>query len=254
MAIHTIKLSGFRGKIILAAFVGLLCSQSLNAQSDRKYIRQGNREYEKSKYSDSEILYRKAADKNKNDADALFNTGAALYKQKKFEDAGKEFVQNENMNEDRRKKSEALYNLGNSFLKANKFKESIEAYENSLKLNPGNPEAKYNLAYAQDMLKQQQQQQQQQQKQNQQQQQNKDKNDKDKDKNKKEQNNDKQDQNQQNQQNQNQQNQQNQQQQGISKDDAERLLNALANEEKNVQEKVKLAKAAKEKVRTLKNW
>jgi hypothetical protein len=40
----------------------------------------------------------------------------------------------------------------------------------------------------------------------------------------------------------------------MSKDDAQRLLNALANEEKNVQEKVKLAKAAKEKVRTVKNW
>jgi len=40
----------------------------------------------------------------------------------------------------------------------------------------------------------------------------------------------------------------------MSKDDAERLLNALANEEKDVQEKVKLAKAAKEKVRTVKNW
>ncbi len=38
-----------------------------------------------------------------------------------------------------------------------------------------------------------------------------------------------------------------QQQQAISKEDAERLLNAIANDEKNVQEKVKLAKAAKDK-------
>ena len=45
-----------------------------------------------------------------------------------------------------------------------------------------------------------------------------------------------------------------QQQQGISKDDAQRLLNAIANDEKNVQEKVKLAKATKAKVRTVKNW
>ena len=40
----------------------------------------------------------------------------------------------------------------------------------------------------------------------------------------------------------------------MSKEDAERLLNAIANDEKNVQEKVKLAKAAKERVKTLKNW
>jgi hypothetical protein len=45
------------------------------------------------------------------------------------------------------------------------------------------------------------------------------------------------------------------QQQGkISKEDAQRLLDALANDEKNVQEKVKEAKAAKAKVRTLINW
>jgi Arc/MetJ-type ribon-helix-helix transcriptional regulator len=51
-----------------------------------------------------------------------------------------------------------------------------------------------------------------------------------------------------------QQQQQQNQQQGISKEDAQRLLNALANDEKNVQEKVKLAKATKAKVRTVKNW
>jgi hypothetical protein len=68
---------------------------------------------------------------------------------------------------------------------------------------------------------------------------------------------DKQNQNQnenQNKDNQDKQQQQQNQQQGISKEDAERVLNALANDEKNVQEKVKLAKATKAKVRTVKNW
>ncbi len=66
----------------------------------------------------------------------------------------------------RRKKSASLYNLGNSLLMANKVQESIDAYKGSLKLDPDNMEAKYNLAYAQDLLKEQQQQQQQQQQQN----------------------------------------------------------------------------------------
>ena len=152
------------------------------------------------------------------------------------------------MNEDKNKKSAAMYNLGNSLLKANKVQESIEAYKGSLKLTPDNPKAKYNLAYAQDLLKKQQEQKQQQQ--------NKDKQDKNKDQNKK----DQKDQNKENKeqekndkQNEDQKQQQDQQQR-MSKDDAQRLLNALANEEKNVQEKVKLAKAAKERVRTVKNW
>lgn len=214
-----------------------------NAQSEKKFIRQGNREYEKNRYSESEISYRRAIDKNKSAPDAVFNVGDALYKQKKFEDAGKQFVENNSMNESKEKKAASLYNLGNSNLMAKKLQESIDAYKNSLLLNPRNMEAKYNLAYAQDLLKQQQQQEQQ----------NKDKKEQSKDQNKnqdkkqdnKEQQNKNQEQKQQNQQ---------QQQQNISKEDAERLLKALANDEEKVQEKVKLAKAIKSKERTLKNW
>jgi Ca-activated chloride channel family protein len=223
----------------------MLCfTGTLNAQADRKFIRQGNREYEKNKFPESEISYRRALDKNKTSGDAVFNAGDALYKQKKYEDAGKQFIESHKMIEEKDKRSASMYNLGNSLFMANKLKESIEAYKNSLKLNPENMEAKYNLAYAQDMLKKQEEQQ----KQQQQQQQNKDNQDQKKDKEQpKQKDQEKQDKNQQQQ-------QQQQQQQSISKEDAERLLNAIANDEKNVQEKVKLAKAAKARVKTTKNW
>lgn len=235
----------------LLLLVLLLLSGSLFAQGERKFIRQGNREFEKQKYSESEISYRRAIDKNKGSADALFNTGDALYKQEKYEDAGKQFIESHKMNEDRDKKAGSLYNLGNSLLKSDKLKESIEAYKNSLRLNPGNMQAKYNLAYAQDRLKEQQQQQQQQQQQNQQNQ------DQNKDQQKKDQNNQEQQDDQKENEDQNKQDQQQQpddQQQSISREDAERLLNAIANDEKEVQEKVNEAKAAKQRVKTLKNW
>ena len=137
-------------------------------------------------------------------------------------------------------------------MKANKVQESIEAYKGSLKLRPDNKETKFNLAYAKDLLKQQQEQQKQQQK-------DKDKQDQNKDKNKEDQKKDQKDQNKEKDQQKDQSKKQDKQQQqkpqqGISKEDAQRILNALANDEKNVQEKVKLAKAAKEKVRTVKNW
>ncbi|HQB37610.1 MAG TPA: tetratricopeptide repeat protein, partial [Bacteroidales bacterium] len=169
--------------------------------------------------------------------------GDALYKQEKYEDAGKQFIENINLNEDRNKKSAGFYNLGNSFLKSNKLKESIDAYKNSLRLNPQNLEAKYNLAYAQDLLQQQQQQQQNQD----QQQQKQDKNNQDQNKEKEQDQSD-------NKEQQDQQQQPQQDDQAISKEDAERILNALENDEKNVQEKVKLAKAAKNRVRSAKNW
>jgi len=217
------------------------------SQGDKKFIRQGNREYEKNKYAESEVYYRRAIDKNKESSDAVFNSGDALYKQDKFVDAGKQFADNHDMNDNSKKKSASLYNLGNSLLMADKVKESIDAFKGSLRLNPDNMEAKYNLAYAQDLLREQEQEQQQQQQQ-QQDQQNQDQN-----KDQQNQQDNKDNKNSENQQQQDQQKEQ-QQQQGISKEDAERVLNALANDEKNVQEKVKLAKALKEKTRTIKNW
>ena len=230
---------GYRGnrKMILIACFILLSPLVSYSQGDKKFIRQGNRDYEKEKYSDSEISYRKALDKNNASADAVFNTGDALYRQKKFDEAVKQFSQNYDMTDGSMKKSASLYNLGNSLLMANKVAESIDAFKASLKLDPDNMEAKYNLGYAQDLLKQQQQQQQQQQNQ---------------DQNKE--NQDNKDQQQQDQQQNQDKEQQQQQEQAVSKEDAERILNALANEEKDVQEKVKLAKARKEQVRTVRNW
>jgi len=212
---------------------------ALFAQEDKKYIRQGNREYNDAKFVESETKYRTATDKNKSNPDAVFNTGDALYRQQKYEEAGKLFIENSEMTSEKSKKAASYYNLGNSLLMADKPAESIEAYKNSLKLNPDNMEAKYNLAYAQDLLRQQQQQEQQQQQQDQN---NDKKEEQDQDKKNDDQNKDEQ------------QDEEQGNQQKISKEDAERVLNSLANEEKKVQEKVKLAKAKESRVRSVKNW
>jgi Ca-activated chloride channel family protein len=238
---------GIRYFLVLIMF--MIISAEAYSQPEKKYIRKGNRDYDKQKYAESEILYRKADEKNPQSPDATFNIGDALYKQKKYEDAGKKFADNTTQTTDSDKKAAGWYNLGNSLLQANKLKESIEAYKNALKLDPENLEAKYNLGYAQNLLRKQEQQQQQQQQQNKNNQQDKDQQNK-QDKNNKDQKNNQDQQDQQQQQ----QDKQQQQQQGISKEDAERLLNALANDEKNVQEKVKREKAAKTRSRTLKNW
>jgi len=236
-------------KVFALIFLALILNslQLINAQNDKKYIRQGNGKYSDKKFSDAEILYRKALNDNKTSADAGFNVGDALYRQNKFEEAAKQFQGNSSMMTDNSKKGDSFYNLGNSLLKSNKLEEAIGAYKNSLRLVPDKAEAKYNLAYAQDQLKRQQEQEQKNKNQDQ---------NKDQDKNKnKDQNKDQQKQNQDQQQDKNQeQKQQEQKEASISKEDAQRLLDALANDEKNVQEKVKEAKAAKERVRTLVNW
>jgi Ca-activated chloride channel family protein len=231
----------------------------LHAQDDRKYIRQGNGKYSGGKFPEAEILYRKAINNNKTSADAGFNVGDALYRQNKFEEAAKQFQGNAGEMADASKKSDSYYNLGNSLVKAKKYEEAISAYKNSLKLVPGNINTKYNLAYAQDQLTEQKKKKDQEKDKNKDQNKNQNKDqgkDQDKKKNQeqnKDQQNNKDPQSPQNP-DKNQDQKQQQKEGNISKDDAQRLLDALANDEKNVQEKVKEAKAAKAKVRTLKNW
>jgi Ca-activated chloride channel family protein len=141
--------------ILIILWIMSVITLSSYGQGERKFIRQGNRKYSDGKYPDSEILYRKAIDKNKLSQDALFNVGDALYKQKKYEEAGKVFLDNSTATIDNKKKADSYFNLGNSLVNNNKLEESINAYKNSLRLNPDNMEAKYNLAYAQDKLTQQ---------------------------------------------------------------------------------------------------
>ena len=259
-------------------FILSLLAFNVFAQSEKKMVREGNSQFDEGKYSEAEIEYRKALDQKPGYYKGTFNLGDAMYEQENYEESGKLFTEvAEGVHPDEQK-ANAWYNLGNSLMKEQKYKESVEAYKNALRLKPTDQDAKYNLAYAQKKIKDQQQQQQ---KQDQNKDQNKDKNkDQDKDKNKnKDQNKDKdkkdqdkqdQDKNKQDQdkkdQNQDQQNKdqgdqqkdknQQQQPQQISKEDAQRMLEALENDEKKTLQELQKqkAKAAKTKKTDIDWW
>ncbi len=229
-------------------FIVLLFSISMQSvgQKHKKLLRQGNRDYKESVFEESELQYRKSIDVNPLYNDATFNLGNALYKQEKYEDAVESFSQLTENEIDSRDRAGSFYNLGNTLLKSNKPAESIDAYKNALRLNPDNMEAKYNLAYAQDLL--------QQQEENKEQQKDQDNSNKQENKDQQQENNQKEKQKSENSDDQKQGSKQEPQQQQMTKEDAERLLQAIAGDEEKVQEKVKKAKAAKQRVKTLKNW
>jgi len=236
-------------KIILTVMCLFLVHATLQGQEEREYIRKGNRLYKKSEFAGSEGMYRRAEAQERSTYDSGFNLGDALYKQGRYSEAADEFKRvASGSTDDSVKQAQSFYNLGNSLLKDQKFDESIKAYINSLMLDPENIEAKYNLAYAQDQLKKQEEQQQQQQDQ----QNDKDKQDEEKKDDQKQEND--QQQNQEDQKDQQEQQGQDQQQPAISREDAKRLLDALSANEKETQEKVQRDKAARAKVRVIKNW
>ncbi len=213
-----------KSNIVLMLFLAV--AFAANAQSERKIIREGNKLYQQKNYPDAEVNYRKALQKKQDSKYAEYNLGNALYKQEKYEDAEKQFsgIANDK-NFDKREKSGAYHNLGNSFLKQKKYEESVSAYKNALKQNPKDEETRYNLAYAQAKLLKEKQQQQQK---NKDQKQGKDKDQKKDDQQKQGDNKDKKDQ---------QQKQAKPKPQKISKEDAEKILKALNNDEKEIQKK-----------------
>ncbi len=228
--------------ILISALISI--TLSTKAQTERSSIRQGNREFKKGQFLDSEISYRSALEKNPTSVKGNFNLGGALFKQDKFDEAKTTFEGITQSNADAHIRAKAFHNLGNTLFKQQKLAEAADAYKKALRLNPGDSETKYNLSEVLRMLREQQNQQ------NQGDGKGKDdekQNDKNDDKQKQNDPQDKQD-------DRNQQNKQQPQEQKISPEDARRMLEAIQKNERNVQQKV-LEKQAKEaKVRVEKNW
>ncbi len=251
-----------RSVLILMVLTGLGIT-SAYGQNERKVIRDGVRAYEDGEFGEAEVQFRKAENINQESYEAEFNTGVALYGQEKYEETVKQYQALLDQTDDAGKTAQIWHNIGNSLLEAQQYAPSIEAYKNSLRLNPSDEDTRYNLAYAKQKLKEEQQQQQENQDQNKDQ--NKDQ-EKDQEKNQDQQDqeqekeNDQENENDQDQEQEQDQEQQEQEQEQepvpreISKEDAERMLNAIQQQEKDVKEKVDKEKAAAAKVKTEKDW
>ncbi len=267
-----------KSKHILYPTLLLLClsfTQIAAAQSStaRKETRRGNKEYKQEHFDKAEVNYRRALHDDSTAYRAHYNLGNTLYRQKKYDEAASHYnkaLDTPDLNDKTR--SKILHNRGNCNLKnglgkdnraegIQQFQQAVNDYQEALKLDPKNNDTRYNLSYAKKLLQQAQQQQQQQ---GGGQDQNKDQNKDNKDQqgnNGQNQQKDQQGQNDQQKQ-QNQQDQQNQQnqpqnkkdreqqkrqqkQQQQKKQDAERLLEAVKNNEKNtMKENAKRVEAA----------
>jgi Ca-activated chloride channel family protein len=238
--------------ILLAAS---LCSTLAAAQTNT-YLLNGNKLYEEHKYKEAQDDYLKALKKDPNNTTGLFNLGNSLYQQKQYDSSRKVMAATAGAAKDKNAKSAANYNIGNTYMSQQKWEDAANAYKQTLRNNPQDADAKYNLSYAEEMMKKQQDQKKQQdknkqdQKKDQQKQQNKDqdKDKKDKDRqdkgqNDKDKNDDK---------NKEQQQQPQDQPSKLSQQQASQLLNALQQEEKKLQDKMKKEKGTP--VKLDKDW
>ena len=228
------------GKRKVAVMLLFLTALSVTAQTDRQYIRQGNKQFRMGDYPNAEVSYRKALEQNPKNPQASFNLGNALMAQKKDSAAVTQFENASRLETNPLRKAQSFHNIGVICQTHKMYGEAIEAYKNALRLNPKDDETRYNL-----VLCKHQKQKQDQQKQNQGQ--NNDdqkKDDQKKDDQQKDQNSDKQDDKK----------QQEQQKPQMSKDNAEQLLNAAIQNEKQTQDKLKKAQQQPQRRTNQKNW
>jgi Ca-activated chloride channel family protein len=226
----------FGNKKKVATLLLLMLTLSASAQTDRLYVRQGNKQFRAGDYANAEVSYRKALEKNDRNPQALYNLGNALMAQRKDSAAVVEFEKAAKAETTPLRQSKSYHNMGVICQQHQMYGEAIEAYKQSLRLNPADDETRYNLQLCKHMQKQQQQQQQ-----------NQNKNDK--------QNKDQQKQDQQKQQNEKQdQQKQDQQPPKMSKDNAEQLLNAAMQQEKQTQDRMKKAMQQPQRRQLNKNW
>ena len=226
------------GKRKVAVMLLFLTALSVTAQTDRQYIRQGNKQFRMGDYPNAEVSYRKAIEQNPKNPQASFNLGNALMAQKKDSAAVTQFENASRLETNPLRKAQSFHNIGVICQTHKMYGEAIEAYKNALRLNPNDDETRYNL-----VLCKHQKQKQDQQKQNQGNDDQK-KDDQKKDDQKKDQNSDKQDDKK----------QQEQQKPQMSKENAEQLLNAAIQNEKQTQDKLKKAQQQPQRRANQKNW
>lgn len=146
--------------ILSLLFIG---TGSLYAQQSNKLINKGNEYYRQKEYDKAKSAYEKALANEPGSTIAAFNMGNALFREKKFDEAARTFDETIQKTKDKTLESQLYYNKGVALTQQKKLEQSIEAYKQSLRLNPSDSLARDNLQRALNEKKQQEQQEQQQQ-------------------------------------------------------------------------------------------
>ena len=234
---------------------------AMSAQIDRKEVRSGNRQFRRENYKEAEISYRKALVKDSLSFAANYNLANVLYRGEHYDEAGKIMETVKEAAPASEHGADYFFNAGDIALAKKDYAAAVDAFKQSLLLNPGDLQAKENYIYAKKMLEDQQQngggggQDNQENQQNQQNQDDRQQNqDQQDNQNQDQQNN--QDQNQQdNQDGQNRDGQNQPQPVKISPQQAQQMLKAMQAKEKETQDKVNKEKAEALKSRQKeKNW
>lgn len=236
-------------KLFIAAMIMILLVMKADitmAISARASIKEGNRLYNEKKYDQALTKYQDALLTEPKNERIEFNIANSLYMKKKYEDALKTY-QKILGSKDINLEEQAYFNIGNTLYRMGKLPDSILAYQQALKLNPNDMDAKYNLEFVRKKLKERIEKQEKNQMSSQnnlQQEENEE--------NKQQQQSQQQEKNDRIKEQQQSQTVQQEKQKKLTKEEAERILDALKYDEKDIQKKRRMVPPAEYKVE--KDW
>ena len=131
----------------------LLFSLAAMSQTDRDYVRRGNRYMRDSIYDKAQVEYQKAIERDNTNPISHYNLGNALLYQNKAEDAMKEYETAARLEKDKKRLSQIYHNMGVVLQAAKQFDKAVACYRNSLRNDPTNNETRYNYALSLYQLK-----------------------------------------------------------------------------------------------------
>ena len=221
----------------------LLFSLAAMSQTDRDYIRRGNRLMRDSIYDKAQVEYQKAIERDNTNPISHYNLGNALLYQNKAEDAMKEYETAARLEKDKGRLAQIYHNMGVVLQAAKQFDKAVVCYRNSLRNDPTNNETRYNYALSLFQLKK-----------NQNNQDNQDQQKDDQGKDEKQEQQEQQQQQQQQEQDKKDEQQQQPQPEQMSRENAEQMLNAAMQDEKATQEKIQRSQQQHQQKRLQKQW
>ncbi len=132
----------------------LLSAVQLFAQGEKEtnLIADGNQVYQDEAYTEAEAAYRKALSINSVNTKVQHNIGNTLYRSKDFDQANQRYFQTQKNSLNKAEKHLAFHNMGNGFMQQKNYEKAVEAYKNALRNNPTDDETRYNYALAKELL------------------------------------------------------------------------------------------------------
>ncbi|MBR5763717.1 MAG: tetratricopeptide repeat protein [Bacteroidaceae bacterium] len=131
-------------KFFIFIIIMLILPVCAMAQTDRDYIRKGNRMMRDSNFVEAEKYYLKAVERNSNNVEAVYNLGKAYLLQHKGKEAYEQYEKASKMTDNKTKLAKIYHNMGVVLQSVRNLNLAADMYKKALRCNPNDDEARYN--------------------------------------------------------------------------------------------------------------